>query len=239
MPRITRDNIKVNQRYLKRWDKYQLEWLNSDAFKSGSKKPLLLPITVDIRGGVMRRSRIKVPQLQTILAQTDLMNTNADVKAAFDSYFEFFEPQDGSQSGTPPETPLDFNINCPVIHLFYLDRDNWEFTDHTQFSVDNVPAECVDKDLFDVLDVFDDNRAMLVMNHNWTPDAANPEDRKNYMKYNLHVSIYQDVKAFDEDDNVEVREVRTDIIIDPGGNSNQGTTGGGPGGGTGEGPGGG
>lgn len=222
MPKLTRGSIKANQNFLRRWDAYQLEWLNSPNFTK--EKALFLPISVDISGGVMRRNRIKVPQVKSIMANAGALANDMRVTGAVQSYYDFFEAQDGSQSGTPP-TPLDFYVNCPVVHLFHLRRDNWEFTDHTQFSVDNVPKGVALNKMFDVLGIIDDGQGLLVMNNNWTPGNTD----KFRAKYNLHVSIFQEIN--DE-------EMRTDIIIDPGGNTNSGTQGG-PGGGSGEGPGGG
>ncbi len=237
MPKITRGEITANQNYLRKWDHYQLDWMNSKEFQSGSKKPLLLPINVDIKGGNVHRTRIKVPQLETIVNAATQLTGMAGVSDAVQSYIDFFGDHDRNQSGTPP-TPLDFAINCPVVHVFHLPRENWTFTDHTQYSVDNVPALCGSKegpnDLFEILGTSPDGHSLFVMNHNWAPDnafvqrlvaattkeeastAVLPEIGKFRMKYNLHVSITQTTQG---------EQMCTDIIIDPGSNSD-GTRGG-------------
>lgn len=208
---FTKSDIKANQNYLRTWDKYRLEWMNTDEYAQGSTKPLLLPINVNIAGGIMQRSRIKTPQLRTIMGNAGPVGNEARVAEAVHGYYKFFDAQDTTQSGTPP-SPLDFNISCPVIHLFHLPRENWKFTDHTQFSVDNVPPGIKKNKLFEILGVVDNGRGLMVANHNWRKKGNTPFA----MKFNLHVSILQ------ENDG---QEMRTDIIIDPIGNSDSGPVG--------------
>lgn len=196
MPKFRRGDIKANQKYLKKWDAYQLDWLNSDEYSD--EQPLLLPISVDIRGGEMKRHRVKTPELKTLIKTMSFKDEA--LKTALGSYVDYFASIDEQQSGAPA-TPLDFNISCCVYHLFYLPRENWRFTRKTQFSVSNVTSKQADE-AFDVVGTFADGRGLVVLNKNWKP-----EDVENFSaKYNLHVSIYQDVDG---------QEMRTDIIIDP------------------------
>jgi len=205
MPKFRRGDIKANQKYLKKWDKYQLDWLNSDDYSDD--QPLLLPISVDIRGGEMKRHRIKTPELKNMIGTMSFDDNT--LKTAIESYTEYFAPIDEQQSGSPA-TPLDFNISCSVYHLFYLPRDNWRFTRKIQFSVSNVSSKEAEE-AFDIFGTFDDGQGLVVLNKNWNPKGA-----ENFIaKYNLHVSIYQEI---------DEKEVRTDIIIDPGmGNDGSGT----------------
>jgi len=197
MPKFRRGDIKANQEYLKKWDKYQLDWLNCDDYSD--EQPLLLPITVDIKGGVMKRHRVKTPVLKNLIKTMSFEDDK--LKTALGSYVDYFAPIDEQQSGAPA-TPLDFNISCCVYHLFYLPRENWRFTRETQFSVSNL-SEKEAKEAFDVVGTFADGQGLIVLNNNWQP-----KDADNFIaKYNLHVGIYQDIDG---------NEVRTDIIIDPG-----------------------
>jgi len=231
MPKLTRGNIKANQAYLKKWEDYQDNWVDSKEFTTD--RPILLPITVDIRDGIMHRTRVKTPQLQTIMDNAPRLAVHPKIAVAVDSYKDFFDSHDRSQSGTPP-TPLDFSVRCPVVHVFHLPRENWTFTDHTQYSVDNIPELCAPTDLFEVLGVSRDRHTLFLLNNNWTPDqrfvdrmvAETPKDKranmilpvlgKFRMKYNLHVSIAQEIDG---------TQMRTDIIIDPG-SDNDGRRGG-------------
>jgi len=213
--KLVRNQIRPNQDYLQEWDEYQLKYLNADmAAGKVSDAPILLPIQVGIEDGIMVRDRIKVPQLQTIMGNAGGLESDTKVAAAVDSYIKFFVDQDGSQSATPP-TPLDMNIARHTMKLFYLKHDNWKFTDHTQYSVDNVPPGLAKTKMFDVLGTVDNGRGLLVHDHCWTWDdegkGKSAERKKFTKKYNLHVSVFQRQGE---------AEYRTDIIIDPWGNQN-------------------
>ncbi|WP_017932544.1 hypothetical protein [Robiginitomaculum antarcticum] len=212
MPRFTKDDIKANQEYLKDWDDYQLDWLNSSDFTQETKgAPLLLPISVDIDEGIIKRHRIKVPDLESLWPKVAGLGGQG-AQAAYGGYVKFFEPIDGQQSGVP-STPLDFNINTPVIMLFHLSRDNWRFTDNTQFSVDNVPKGHQDE-AFEVIGTFDSGHGLMVLNKCWEKEKGETFD----LKYNLHVSIIQPGRI-KVGENYEDTIMRTDIIVDPGTNN--------------------
>lgn len=208
MPRFTKDSINANQDYLKSWDEYQLDFLNSKDFSADyrDRHALLLPVFVDIDDGIVKRGRITAPQVKTLREQAEKL-IDKDSDWAFDSYLNFFGPIDGQQSGAPT-TPLDFDINSRVYMLFHLPRKNWTFTEKVQFTVDNISKDKLD-DAFEVVGTFDDGHGLLVHNKNWQPVIGrNGETSKSFWaKYNLHVSIHQT-----QDD----MEMRTDIIIDPG-----------------------
>lgn len=214
---FNRNEIVANQDYLYDWDTYQLEYLNADANAGEvSSDPILLPIWVGIEDGVMVRNRIKVPQLQSIMGNAGELASDENVKAAVGSYMKFFERNDGSQSSVPA-TPLDLNIARHTVKLFYLKHKNWIFTDHIQFSVDNVPKGLAKNKMFKILGTIDGGRGLLVHDLCWTKDdegkAKKKEDLRFAAKYNLHVSVFQNQKG---------TEYRTDIIIDPWGNNNDG-----------------
>jgi len=50
-----------NQQFLREWDQYQDQWLNSEDYNA--RQPILLPITVDIDEGVIARDRIKAARI--------------------------------------------------------------------------------------------------------------------------------------------------------------------------------
>ena len=212
MSRFKRSEIAANQDYLKEWDDYQVDFLNGEDFdpKNSDERALLLPISVDIDDGVIKRHRIQTPQLTTLWDKAKSL-INDDSAWAYKSYMTFFEPIDGQQSGAP-STPLDFDLNSRVYMMCHLPRANWTFTDHTQFSVDNIPKGHL-KDAFEVVGIFDEGHGLLVHNKNW----QKPGKKTFLAKYNLHVSIHQSEK------NNKGKEVdmRTDIIIDPGSRGNQ------------------
>ena len=215
MPKFTRDSINANQDYLKSWDEYQLDFLNSENFctHEPNKNAILFPIFFDIDDGIVKRARITAPQVKTLRKAAGNL-VGDDAARAFDSYQEFFGAIDEQQSATPA-TPLDFDINSRVYMLFHIPRKNWTFTDHTQFSVDNISKRDF-PDAFEVLGTFDDGHGLLVHNKNWVPATApgehNAKIKSFTAKYNLHVSIHQEQDG---------QDMCTDIIIDPRGNSNE------------------
>ena len=217
MPNLfKKSQIHTNQDYLKEWDDYQLKFLNSEKFclDNPLEHALLLPISVDIKDGIIDRHRIRTPQLKGLLDNAKRL-LDDDSTGAIDSYVEFFDPIDGQQSGSP-STPLDFDLNSRVYMLFHLPRKNWTFTEHTQFSVDNI-AKGQLKDAFEVVGTFNEGHSLLVHNKNWQDPKVKGNKpakvkgkapSKSFLaKYNLHVSIHQ---VQDGED------MRTDIIIDPG-----------------------
>lgn len=232
MPQFKKGDIKPNPKYLKEWDDYQLDWLNSPEFTPRNKKrPLLLPVSVSIEDGKIARSRISVPKLEALLGKIgDLGGKKA--RLAIDSYVKFFEPIDSQQSSTPP-SPLDFKINTPVMMLFHLPRENWVFTDHTQFSVSNIRKKH-HKKAYKVIGTFDDGCGLMVLNKCWQNKKGEVLD----MKYNLHVSIMQTELVKSGDEYVKA-PMRTDIIIDPSTNNDTKGPPTGPPGGSGGPPGGG
>lgn len=207
MPKLKfkRGDINANQNYLKSWDDYQIDFLNNLSRKDKDEPALLLPISVDIDEGIIKRHRIKTPELSSLWAKAGKLIED-DSNGAFESYMNYFKAIDRSQSSAPP-TPLDFDVNSRVYMLFYLPRKNWTFTDRIQFSVDNISKGRI-KEAFEVVGTFDDGHAVLVHNKNWQHKG-----KKTFKaKYNLHVSIHQI-----EDD----MDMVTDIIIDPGSRNNR------------------
>lgn len=212
MSLFKRSEIAANQDYLKEWDDYQVDFLNGEHFdpENSDERALLLPISVDIDDGIIKRHRIQTPQLTSLWDKAEKL-VNEDSAWAFKSYMNFFEPIDSQQSGSP-STPLDFDLNSRAYMMFHLPRANWTFTDHTQFSVDNISKGRL-KEAFEVVGTFDDCHGLLIQNKNWQHKG-----KKTFKaKYNLHVSIHQvekDTKGTDVD-------MRTDIIIDPGSRNNR------------------
>lgn len=212
MPRpVNKGGIQPNFDYLKKWDEYQRV--------SKRKLPILLPISVDIKKGIIDRHRIKSDEIAAM--RTDLMmefkghcqNPNGYLEDKYhaqqfeemlDDYIKFFT--DDTKQGAVPPGPLDLNISRPVWILYVLPRKNWKFTKDRQFSVEN------DRDdfgrNFEKITTFRKNSMLLLANH----CRSNPKG----LKFNLHVTISQKENG---------RTLKTPIIIDPG--SDNGTRGGG------------
>lgn len=235
MNKPTKGNLRANAEYLKEWDDFQ-----RDHDGSG---PILLPISVGIKDGKIARDRIKSDEIAAMRdALVEEFTAHCDNPGGYldgaydaegfqrmlDDYITAFAA-DGSQGPRPP-SPLDFKINRPVWFLFQLPQDNWAFTDHTQYSVENDRDDFLRN--FEKVCTLDNSNILLLANH----CRSNPEG----MKYNLHITITQQEDG---------KTLRTDIIIDPdldngdrdgaGGGTGGGTTGGGSGSGTGGGTGGG
>lgn len=211
MPRPTRGEIRPNHDYLKEWDEYQSE--------SKSKDPILLPISVDIADGIIKRHRIpsmdiaemRDALLSEFAAHCDKPNGYLEgryechhLQVMLDEYIDYFS--DDANQGAVPPSPLDLQINRPVWILYVLPRKNWKFTKDRQFSTEN------DRDdfgrNFEKITTFEKNNMLLLANH----CRSNPKG----LKFNLHVTIIQRENG---------RTLKTPIIIDPG--SSNGTRGGG------------
>lgn len=213
MPRPqNKGEIVANQDYLKKWDDYQR--------KSKSKIPILLPISVDIEDGEIKRHRIKSMEIAALRTQL-MMEFKAhchnpdgyleskyaakDFQDMLDEYIAFFKG-DTIQGAVPPN-PLDLQISRPVWILYVLPRKNWKFSKDRQFSTEN------DRDdfgrNFEKITTFDKNNMLLLANH--------CRSRPKGLKFNLHVTISQRENG---------KTLKTPIIIDPGtDNGDRGGTG--------------
>lgn len=194
--------MKPNQDYLKDWDEYQRT--------SKSKDPILLPISVDIADGIIKRHRIKSMDIAAIRSQlmtefeAHCENPNGyledrycarDFETMLDEYIDFFV-NDTVQGSIPPG-PLDLKINRPVWLLYYLPRKNWKFTKERQFSTENDRDDFARN--FEKITTFDKNNYLLLANY----CRSSPKG----LKFNLHVTISQKENG---------RTLKTPIIIDPG-----------------------
>jgi len=205
MARPTKGKIKPNQSYLKSWDEFE-KTHETDG------PAVLLPISVSIEDGILRRDRISSGN---IAEMKDSMMADfakhckkvrhvpgvycaADFERMLDEYIEAFD-SDNNQGPLPP-TPLDLVFNRPTWMLFHLPRDNWTFTEDRQYSVEN--------DFDDVLRnvskicVLNKGRSLLLAN-------AFVSGSKKF-KFNLHVTIHQIIDGV---------KMETPIIIDPGGDN--------------------
>ena len=202
MARPSKRKIKANANYLRSWDDYQ----NTHE----SKVPLLLPISINIKKGIIDRKRItstkiaesRAAYLKEFKAHCDEYEkhlrgayTYETLETMLDEYIRAFN-DDSKQSSLRPG-PLDLVIKRPVWILFDLPRKNWAFSPHRQFSMEN------DRDDFmrncTKVCTLDNNNVLLLSNS----CQSAPKD----LEYNLHVSIEQKMGR---------KKGYTDIIIDPG-----------------------
>ena len=202
MKKPSKDDIFVNQKYLKSWDIFQEE--------HPSKGPILLPISLSIEDGKIERKRIKAGRiakmkpklLEDFESHCKMMHDfvpgcyhKDDFETMLDDYIQAFD-SDNNQSDMPP-SPLDFKIKRPVWFMFKLKRENWFFSRYRQYSMENDRDDMgrnVEK-----ICTLDDGHILLLANHYRTGAPG--------LKYNLHVTIAQMVG----------KDAKfTDIIIDPG-----------------------
>lgn len=199
----------VDPDYLKEWDDFQ------ENFETDS--PLLLPISISIEDGIIARDRLKYDDISKmrsdLLAQFETHCSNCakdktriatpyctvDFEKILDEYLSEFE-SDNDQGPRPP-SPLDFNISRPVWFLFYLPRENWTFSKHRQYSMENdhddYSRNC------EKICTLADERILILANH--------CRSKAKDLKYNLHITITQK--------NQKEKTLYTDIIIDPGMNN--------------------
>ena len=206
-------NIIDVQKYLKEWDAYQNKWKTSSHFNPD--QPLLLPISVDIAGGMIVRSRIKSKYVVDLLTQPgnklppsiESGGKKFTVNDIHAHYATRGFPQDANEnSGAPlPPTPLDFNIRTKVLFLFHLARENWTFSEKKQFTIQDYENSRSDH-IAEVLGTFNNGRGLAVLNKFWIPEGQ----VSHHIKYNLHITITQKIDG---------RLMATDITIDPGQNS--------------------
>ena len=184
---------------------------------------VLLPIMVDIDGGIIKRRRLKAAEVRAILADNKQeladhcevygkalpgYRTFEDFKALFDDYNTFFIKDD--DQGMYLDSPLNIDVRRPAIILFMLARDNWTFTEKRQISFhfdrDDLARNC------HTICTLAGKKILMVENKFLS--------RQELMTYDLHVTVEQT-------DGQIVQ--KTDIIIDPGMDNDDGS--GGPGGG--------
>lgn len=194
-----------NQSYLKDWD----EFASSNRDRAN---PILLPISVDINeNGEITRERMRAPDVKSLYIRCkdkdipDYILEHADrfgdAHKTFREYIDYFAPIDGAQGPGIP-SPLDLAIAQPTWMLFHLPKNNWKFTVNKQYSVENDRDDLLRN--FAKVCTMDDMNVLLLSNA-----CLSSPDR---LKFNLHVTVFQ---------NVDGRDLETDIIIDPG-TQNQG-----------------
>lgn len=191
------------------WQDYQDFALNDPNLPK--KMPILYPVIVGIKDGKIFRERIKTTDLGDITVADDLIQKcSAGAPARFRSrlakiyqhYHDFFHPHDAAQGGGFVPSPLDFHLKRPVLYMIYLLHDNWAYSGHKQFDVEN---DEVSNPTIRQKAVFDGMRGILV---------SNRYKKGKRHKYNLYVTISQTDAG---------KDLSTDIIIDPGMNTNEGT----------------
>lgn len=201
MARPSKSDIKANEAYLN-WDDYQKT--------HKSKVPLFLPISINLKKGIIERHRIKSDDvgksrknyLKEFKIHCDTYKKHLGgaykyetFKTMLDEYIKAFE-DDTKQAALRPG-PLDFTIKRPVWFLFYLPRTNWTFSPHQQYSMENDRDDHMRN--CEKVCTLDDGNVLLLANN----CRSMPEN----LKYNLHVTIEQKMGS---------GLGYTDIIIDPG-----------------------
>ena len=79
-----------NQQFLREWDQYQDHWLASAEYSK--RKPILLPISVDIDQGVIARDRLKASTIARL--QPMMQGINGSIDNAVDAYLDYFDSID-------------------------------------------------------------------------------------------------------------------------------------------------
>ena len=164
------------------WTEYQQRYL-------GRKKPLLYPVTVemkDISGDLAFDMRRMQTPLLGRLRSSILDNVPQRKKTYYSSiikhYSDYFKAIDGhgAEDEAPllPPSVLDFNgVKRSVIYLIYLMHDNWTFSGHRQFV-------CLNDDHHNPtvrqVGTFSGNRGIIVRR------SGDIEDR---LKYDYYVTV--------------------------------------------------
>ena len=185
------------------WTEYQQRYL-------GRKKPLLYPVTVemkDISGDLAFDMRRMQTPLLGRLRSSILDNVPQRKKTYYSSiikhYSDYFKAIDGhgAEDEAPllPPSVLDFNgVKRSVIYLIYLMHDNWTFSGHRQFA-------CLNDDHHNPtvrqVGTFSGNRGIIVHR------SGDIEDR---LKYDYYVTVHRG------------NDKATEIIIDPRDSDNPG-----------------
>lgn len=202
------------------------KWLDyqADALKKGLSpdQPLLYPIMVGMPQAKIFRDRIKTPAL-AIKGVTGVPRIMPRVMHAvterqgklfepvFNHYYDFYHKYDEQQGGAIKPSPLDlYGIEHPVVFLFWLQHKNWAFSGNKQFDVENDDRS---NPTVQKMTTFGNRRGLLVYN------GCEADYR---LKYNLYVTVSQTETVGGKD-----VYMSTDIIIDPGMNTNTGSAGGG------------
>lgn len=203
-----------NQDFLEIWDDYV-----NDKTKTPmpARKAALLPLYVSIKNGAIIRERITSQKVKSFYNKyknkiPDYMRTQTHLFPNIDDvvkeYIDHFNGPDKGE-GPAPLNPLDIATNRPTYMLYILPKPKakdvvWQFSDGVQFSCENDGVGPFRN--FLPICTLNNDRALLVLNRH----CSNHPD----LKFNLHVTISQMVKK----DGKKI-EVKTPIIIDPGGDN--------------------
>lgn len=219
---ITLEGIRHNQKYLERWDQYQVDWLNS--VKLEPHRPILLPIAIDIKGRKIERRLMSNSEIEKLTKSKDapdeiyFADTSYSLSEIFEHYVDGMKkavvnpkPPKGLAPLSKIKSPLDLSQSCPVLLLFTVPGRNLFFKAEKAYSIDNLNGDPYCQAV-DVIKTFDSGKALCVLNNNWVP-----ESRKAYrLKYNLHLLVKQ---------RMDNENMFTEITIDPGGNGDDATRG--------------
>jgi len=205
-------DLRVNQNYLKDWDKYQEDRYQPNQL---NQTPILLPVDIGITpDGALTRELMDFNRVEKLAAElrnnlpdymfnSDLTPHNPD--SVFDDYIDYFEAPSRSQGPVPP-TPLDLVVKMPVWTLFYLKPKAWSFSKDIQYSTVNDMDDMTRN--FEKIATMAKNKALLISNRRRCAPKG--------LKFNLHVTITQKLDG---------RVMKTPIIIDPEQDNDQGTGG--------------
>lgn len=179
--------------FLKAWDDFA-----TGRPESARRRPILMPINLDIVDGKLVRNRMKAPQVKALFAECrgELPDYNSsEGDKIFKEYVKYFQKQDGVE-GPGDETALDLHCTQPTWMLFNLPRKNWKFTKTVQYSVINDSDDQTRN--FEKVCTLDKMNCLLLSNR----CRSNPKG----LKFNLHVTISQRENG---------KTFKTPIIIDP------------------------
>ncbi len=197
-----KDDLKVNQEYLKDWDDYQAARRQPEKI---NQTPILLPVIIGIGpNGELTRELMDYRAVEKLAAhlRRDLPDymfnrklTPHDPETIFGDFIKYFKAQGGSQGPRHP-TPLDLSVSMPVWVLYSLKPKAWSFSKDKQYSTLNDRDDM--RRNFEKIATMSKGKVLLLSNRR----RCAPKN----MKFNLHVTISQKTDG---------KIMKTPIIIDP------------------------
>lgn len=195
----TKQKSESKYEFLKSWD----DFVNSRAATVG-RRPVLMPVNLDIVDGKLVRTRMKAPDVKKLFANCrgefpaymqEAPNLFEKPERVFSEYVKYFQKQDGVE-GPGEETALDLQCVNPTWMLFNLPRSNWKFSRDVQYTTTNDADDQTRN--FEKICTLNKMNCLILANR----CRSQPKG----LKFNLHVTIRQRENG---------KTFKTPIIIDP------------------------